>query len=104
MNSKSKINYIQDNPIINNINDVEGMSKQTEPDFYDDNLDQLKGRSYGYRGSTLNNNFNNPYNQTEIKEITTDKEKEELSNDPEKLLQYSIANFKRRVNKYNSKF
>jgi len=96
----SKSQFIQDNPIKQNITDLEGRGSIDDAPEYDDNRDQLK---YGYK-SSMNNNFNNPYNQVKIPEITTDEEYKEVTENPDKLLQYSIANFKRRVNKYNSSF
>jgi hypothetical protein len=96
-----KSRFIQNNPIKGNITDIEGGGNIDDAPEYDDNRDQLK---FGYKNSSMSNNFNNPYNQVKIPEITTNEEYEEVVNNPDKLLQYSIANFKRRVNKYNSSF
>jgi hypothetical protein len=106
MSNKSVLRNVQDYYNIENgnidITDNEsGLFKQDTND-YDTNLDQLKNRNL-YK-SPLGNNFENPYNQTKIGEITTDKEKEELLEKPDEMLRYAIANFKRRINKYNSKF
>jgi hypothetical protein len=91
--------FVQDNPIKENITDPEGLSSRDPAPAYDDNRDQFK-KAYQ---NPMGNNFMNPYNQVQIPEIE-DEEKEKLSENPEALLQYSVANFKRRLNKYNTKF
>jgi hypothetical protein len=94
---KSRINYVVNNPIIDNITDPEGIAGRDSVKYYNYNIDQFKDRY----GSTLNNNYQNPYNQVPVEEVKTNKEVDELFEDQEKFLQYSIANFKRRVNRFN---